>query len=102
MLAIYTALLLLGQTTNFEPCPDQCKVNVRWPSAEREVLVVEGETYVLHLGVKRPGLEKFTVGETEAIAGRMTPVIEGTPIEGPGASTSTTLAPSCTRFMCAV
>ncbi len=84
MLLISTGLLLLAQSPDFAPCPDQCKVNVRWLTAERDVLIVEGETYVLHLGVTRPGLDRFTVGETEVISTRMTPIIDATPVEGPG------------------
>ncbi len=84
MLSFCTLLCLTAQTATLAPANDQCVVNVRWPSADRETLVIEGETYVLHLGVKRPGLEGFSVSGRPALTDRLVPIVNGTPVVGPG------------------
>jgi hypothetical protein len=84
MLSICTAIMLVAPITNFETASDQCKVNVRWPSAERDVLIVEGETYTLHVGAKQPALEGFSVAGSNVLADRLIPTIDGQPLQGPG------------------
>ncbi len=69
----------------FAPTDDQCAVNVRYDSADGDVLVVEGETYTLELGVEKPRILSFFRDGQDQLGRRGAwPEVNDKPIQGPG------------------
>lgn len=69
----------------FAPCADQCAVNVRFAGPSRDMLFIEGETYVVSLDCVMPRVLAFEVQGKNLLAGDgLQPDLNGKPIEGPG------------------
>lgn len=79
------AILLSNFAWAYAPVPNQAKVNVKWPDAAREVLVIEGLTYRAELDVANAGLEVFNLaGESLLNIAPGTLFLDNVAVSGPG------------------
>jgi len=79
------AILASNLAWAYAPVPNQAKVNVKWPDAAREVLVIEGLTYRAELDVANVGLEVFNLaGESLFNIAPGTLLLDDVTVSGPG------------------
>lgn len=71
--------------SGFAPTHDQAAVTVRYESPERNVLVVEGQTYSLHLELELAAITQFQAGD-ETLIGEypLLPTLNTGAVKGPG------------------
>ncbi|GMV90523.1 MAG: hypothetical protein AMXMBFR82_03010 [Candidatus Hydrogenedentota bacterium] len=69
----------------FAPTTDQADVSVRYATPERNVLIVEGQTYTLHLDLAIAAITQFQAGD-ETLIGEyaMLPTLNTGAVKGPG------------------
>jgi hypothetical protein len=71
--------------SGFAPTNDQTAVTVRYESPERKVLIVEGQTYTLHLDLELAAITQFQAGD-ETLIGEypLLPTLNTGAVKGPG------------------
>ncbi|MCC6486258.1 MAG: hypothetical protein IT364_02050 [Candidatus Hydrogenedentes bacterium] len=80
-------MVLLGAFPSlaFAPTEDQTAVNVRYSSPERNVLIVEGKTYTLHLDLALAAITHFQSGGEDLIGEyALLPILNTGAVKGPG------------------
>ncbi|MBE7489798.1 hypothetical protein HS121_16245 [bacterium] len=85
---ISIGILLLGvcaSAFSFAPTQDQCTVNVRYASSARDLLLIEGQTYVLSVDLNTPRLSSFEQDGKNLLSPEgIQPLLNGKPLRGPG------------------
>jgi hypothetical protein len=83
MVVVFCAVSL--SALGFAPTYDQADVSVRYDSPERKVLIVEGESYTLHLDTELAAITQFAAGEDSLIGEyALLPVLNTGAVKGPG------------------
>ena len=84
-IGVLTVLAGVLQAAAFAPTEDQAAVNVRYASADRNVLIVEGKTYTLHLDLALAAITHFQSGGDELIGEyALVPILNTGAVKGPG------------------
>ncbi|MBK7495280.1 MAG: hypothetical protein IPI28_07755 [Candidatus Omnitrophica bacterium] len=85
---ISIGILLLGvcaSAFSFAPTQDQCTVNVRYASSARDLLLIEGQTYVLSVDLNTPRHSSFEQDGKNLLSPEgIQPLLNGKPLRGPG------------------
>ncbi|MCL4694898.1 MAG: hypothetical protein KJ060_20595, partial [Candidatus Hydrogenedentes bacterium] len=77
--------LLVFPVSGFAPTTDQTDVSVRYATPERNILIVEGQTYTLHLDLAIAAITQFQAGD-ETLIGEyaLLPTLNTGAVKGPG------------------
>ncbi len=81
----FLPIILTLNASAFAPTDDQCAVNVRYASAVRDVLLVEGQTYTLSIDLVQARVSRFESSGTNLLDEKgIVPTLNGKPLSGPG------------------